>query len=155
MTWPNPKQRVRAAWKSLSQLDVSPGQIAAGFAIGIAAGFVPLNPSPIVVATVVAWLLRRNVLAAIAGATVAILYTPLLPLIWLAEYRLGQAILGGRHPAAPGPTRPWELLRAGWHAYAAMGIGAVMIAGPTALLAYFVVRFLARRWKRDGAEPSG
>ena len=58
------KQRIREIWQKLSHLDARPDQIAAGFSIGIVAGFLPLNPSPIVVATVVAWLLKRNVIAA-------------------------------------------------------------------------------------------
>ena len=149
MTKPGLKQRVREAWRKLSRLDVPPGQIAAGFAIGIAAGLLPLNPSPIIVATAVAWLFNRNVIAAIAGATVAILYTPLLPLIWLAEYRLGQAVLRMPQPAMSGPVRPWEMLQMGWDAYAAMGIGSIIIASPVALLSYFVVKWLAERWARQ------
>jgi uncharacterized protein (DUF2062 family) len=62
--------------------------------------FLPLNPSAILVATVVAWLLKRNVMAAVAGAVTSILYSPLLPLIWLAEYRLGKLILPVQHPSA-------------------------------------------------------
>jgi uncharacterized protein (DUF2062 family) len=92
------KQRIREIWQKLSHLNATPAQIAAGFSIGIFASFLPLNPSPIIVATVVAWLLKRNVVAAVAGATTAILYTPLLPLIWLAEYQLGKLILPVQHP---------------------------------------------------------
>ena len=60
-------------WHKLSHLDARPDQIATGFSIGIVASFLPLNPSPLIVATVVAWLLGRNVMAAVAGATTAIL----------------------------------------------------------------------------------
>ncbi len=149
MAKPGLKQRVRETWRRLSRLDVPPGKIAAGFAIGIAAGFLPLNPSPIIVATAVAWLLSRNVIAAIAGATVALLYTPLLPLIWLAEYRLGQAVLQMQRPAMSGPVRAWDMLRMGRDAYAAMGVGSIIIASPVALLSYFVVKWLAERWARQ------
>ncbi len=156
MTRPNPKQRVRESWQNLSRLDVPPEQIAAGFAIGIAAGFLPLNPSPIIVATVVAWLLKRNVIAAIAGGTVAIVYTPLLPLIWLGEYRLGQAVLRMPLPAMSGQAGPWEMLQMGRDAYAAMGIGSLIIASPVVVLSYFAVKWLARKWerKRDNSPPS-
>ncbi len=149
MIKPGLRQRIRETWKKLSRLDVPPGKIAAGFAIGIAAGFLPLNPSPIIVATLVAWLLSRNVIAAIAGATVAFLYTPLLPLIWLAEYRLGQIVLRIHHPTISGPGRAWDILRMGWDAYAAMGVGSIIIASPVALLSYFVVKWLAERWARQ------
>ena len=54
------RERIRAIWQKLSHLDATPRQIAAGFAIGVAAGLVPLNPSPIIAATVAAWLLKAR-----------------------------------------------------------------------------------------------
>ena len=149
MTRLNLKQRIRETWHKLSHLDARPDQIAAGFCIGIAAGFLPFNPSPIAVATVVAWLLKRNVIAAVAGATLAILYIPLLPLIWLAEYRLGKLILPVQHPLRLDHARLWEVLQKGWDAYAAMFIGSIIIATPVSLLTYLVVDRLAERWARQ------
>jgi uncharacterized protein (DUF2062 family) len=143
------KQHIREIWQKLSRIDARPDQIAAGFSIGIVASFLPLNPSPIAVATVVAWLLKRNVIAAAAGATAAILYTPLLPLIWLAEYRLGKLILPVRHPLKLDQARLWDVLQKGWDAYAAMFVGSIIIATPVTLLTYFVVNRLAERWARQ------
>jgi len=140
------KQRIREIWQKLSHLDARPGQIAAGFSIGIFASFLPLNPSPIIVAAVVAWLLKRNVIAAVAGATTAILYTPLLPLIWLAEYRLGKLILPVQHPLTLNQARLWDVLQTGWDVYAAMFVGSILIATPVTLLTYWVVKRLAVRW---------
>jgi uncharacterized protein (DUF2062 family) len=82
-----------AIWHKLARLDATPDQIAIGFSIGIFASFLPLNPSPAVTAIAVAWVLKRNVVAAGAGAMAAIAYVPLLPVIWLAEYRVGTSIL--------------------------------------------------------------
>ena len=140
------KQRVREMWHKLSHLDARPDQIAAGFTIGIVAGLLPLNPSPIIVATVVAWLLRRNAIAAVAGAAIAILYIPLLPLIWLAEYRLGKLILPVQHPLKLDQARLWDALQTGWDVYAAMFVGSIIIAIPVTLLTYLVVKRLAGRW---------
>jgi uncharacterized protein (DUF2062 family) len=150
------KARIRDIWKKLSRIDARPDQIAAGFSIGIIASFLPLNPSPIAVATVLAWLLKRNVIAAVAGATAAILYTPLLPLIWLGEYRLGKLVLPVRHPPKLDQARLWEFLQTGWDAYAAMLVGSVVIATPVTLVTYWVVKHLAERWVRrpDSSEPS-
>ena len=92
------KQRIREIWQKLKHLNATPDQIAAGFCIGIFASLLPLNPSPTITAIVVAWLLKRNVMAAVAGAVISILYLPLLPLIWLAEFRLGKLILPVQHP---------------------------------------------------------
>jgi uncharacterized protein (DUF2062 family) len=152
----NLKQRIRAIWQKLSQLEARPDQIAVGFSIGIVASFLPLNPSPIIVATAVAWLLKRNVIAAVAGATAAILYTPLLPLMWLAEYRLGELILPVQHPLTLDQARLWDVLQKGWDVYAAMLVGSIIIATPIAFLTYFVVRRLAERWARrkNESQPS-
>jgi uncharacterized protein (DUF2062 family) len=145
------KQRIRQVWQKLSHLNATPGQIAAGFSIGIFASFLPLNPSPEITAIVVAWLLKRNVIAAIAGAAASILYLPLLPLIWMAEYRLGKLILPVKHPVpvALDQARIWDVLQKGWDVYAAMLIGSIIIATPVTLLTYLVVKRLAARWARQ------
>jgi uncharacterized protein (DUF2062 family) len=140
------KQRTREIWQKLSQLDARPDQIAAGFAVGIVAGFLPLNPSPIFVAVAVAWLLKRSVIAAGAGGAAAILYTPLLPLIWLAEYRVGTLILPVRHRLNMDRPRLWEVLHQGWDIYAAMLVGSIIIATPITLITYLIVKRLADRW---------
>lgn len=152
MTGSTLKRRVRELWQNLSQLDARPDQIASGFAIGIVASFLPLNPSPIIVATAVAWLLKRNVLAALAGATLAIVYTPLLPLMWLAEYRLGRLILPVQHPLHLDQVRPLDVLHKSWDIYAAMLVGSIIIAIPVAVLTYAVVKRLAERWARQKDE---
>src|ERR1035437_10177029 len=114
------KQRLREIWHKLSLLNATPDQIATGFSIGIFASFLPLNPSPTITAIVVAWLLKRNVMAAVAGALTSVLYIPLLPLIWLAEYRLGKLILPVRHPLPLDHARLCDVLQKGWDVYAAM-----------------------------------
>ena len=146
------KQRIRGAWQKLTRLDASPSQIAAGFSIGIAASFLPLNASPIIVATVVAWLLRRNVIAAAAGGTIAILYTPLVPLMWLAEFRIGRLILPVRHPLSLDPARLWNDLQQSWDVYAAMLVGSIVLATPITSLTYLAVKRLAEKWVRQRGE---
>jgi uncharacterized protein len=146
------KQRIREIWQKLKHLNATPGQIAAGFSIGIFASFLPLNPSPIIVAAVVAWLLKRNVIAAVAGATTAILYTPLLPLIWLAEFRLGKLIFPVQHPLTLDQAQLWNVLHKGWDVYAAMFVGSIIISIPVTLLTYLVVKRLAEKWTRQKSE---
>jgi uncharacterized protein (DUF2062 family) len=151
------KQRIRSVWQRLSRLEIRPDQIAFGFCIGIVASFLPLNPSPLALATVVAWLLKRSVISAVAGALTAILYSPLLPLIWLAEYRLGKLILPVQQPLVLDRANLWDVLQKGWDVYAAMFVGSIIIATPITLLAYFVVKRLAERWarRRNEARRSG
>jgi|SRR5579859_7571614 len=148
------KQRTRDVWHKLSHLDAQPDQIAFGFSIGIFASFLPLNPSPILLATAVAWLLGKNVIAAAAGGTTAILYTPLLPLIWLAEYQLGKLFLPMRQPLTLDRARLGDVLLKGWDVYAAMFVGSIMIAIPVTLLTYFVVKRLAERWARQNKKAA-
>ena len=143
------KQRAREIWQKLKHLDATPDQIAGGFSIGIFASFLPLNPSPTITAILVAWLLKRNVVAAVAGAAAAILYLPLLPLIWLAEYRLGSWILPVKHPVTLDQARLWDVLQKGWDVYAAMLVGSIIIATPVTLLTYLVIKRLAARWARQ------
>ena len=146
------KRRLREVWHKLSHLNATPDQIATGFSIGIFASFVPLNPSPAITAIVLAWLLKRNVVAAVAGAVTAILYIPLLPLIWVAEYRLGKLILPVQRPLRLDQARLWHVLQQGWDVYAAMLIGSIIIATPVVLLTYLIVKRLAERWARKKNE---
>jgi uncharacterized protein len=148
------KQRIREIWQKLKHLNATPDQIAAGFCIGIFASLLPLNPSPTITAIVVAWLLKRNVMAAVAGAVISILYLPLLPLIWLAEFRLGKLILPVQHPLTLDQARLWEVLQKGWDVYAAMFVGSIIIATPVTLLTYWVVKRLAERWSKNESQPS-
>ena len=148
------KQRIREVWQKLKHLNATPDQIAAGFCIGIFASLLPLNPSPTVTAIVVAWLLKRNVMAAVAGAVISILYLPLLPLIWLAEFRLGKLILPVQHPLTLDQARLWDVLQTGWDVYAAMFVGSIIIAIPVTLLTYWAVKRLAGRWTKNESQPS-
>jgi uncharacterized protein len=143
------KQRARQIWQKLLHLNATPDQIAVGFSIGMFASFLPLNPSPEITAIVVAWLLKRNVIAAMAGAAASILYLPLLPFIWLAEYRLGKLILPVKHSVTLDQARLWDVLQKGWDVYAAMLVGSIIIATPVTLLTYVVVKRLAARWARQ------
>jgi uncharacterized protein (DUF2062 family) len=148
------KQRIREIWQKLKHLNATPDQIAAGFCIGIFASLLPLNPSPTITAIVVAWLLKRNVMAAVAGAVISILYLPLLPLIWLAEFRLGKLILPVQHAPTLDQARLWDVLQKGWDVCAAMLVGSIIIAIPVMLLTYWAVKRLAERWSKNESQPS-
>ena len=88
-------------------------------------------------------------MAAVAGAAASILYIPLLPLIWLAEYQLGKLILPVKHPVTLDQARLWDVLQKGWDVYAAMLVGSIIIATPVTLFTYLVIKRLATRWARE------
>jgi uncharacterized protein (DUF2062 family) len=148
MLWIAFKRRIREIWEKLSHLDARPDQIASGFCIGIIASLLPLNPDPIIVATAAAWLLKRNVIAAVAGGATAILYLPLVPLIWLEEYRLGKLVLPVRHPLSLDHARLWDVLQKSWDVYAAMLVGSVIIAFPITVITYVIIKRVAEKWAR-------
>lgn len=93
-------------------------------------------------------------MAAVAGATTAILYVPLLPLIWLAEFRLGKLIITVQHPLKLDQGQLWEVLQKGWDVYTAMFVGSIIISIPVTLLTHWVVKRLAERWIKNKSQPS-
>jgi uncharacterized protein (DUF2062 family) len=90
-----------------------------------------------------AWLFRLNVIATLAGKTLTLLYTPLVPLLWFAEYELGKRLIGVEHAAKFDKVHLGEILQMGWDVFAAMLIGSLIIATPVSLICYVVVKRVA------------
>ena len=149
------KQRVREILKKLLRLNASPQQIAAGFSLGIFVSFLPIIPFRTLVALGLAWLFRQNVIAAVAGKSITLLYSPLVPFIWLAEYRLGKRFIVVEHAAKFDRVHLGEILHMGWDVFTAMLIGAVIIATPVSLITYLVVKRLAERRLQRAARSTG
>ena len=150
------KQRVRDIWRKLRHLNATPHQIGAGFALGVFVSFLPIIPFRTLVALALAGLLRMNVIAAFAGKSITLLFSPLTPLLWLAEYRLGARFVVVERAEAFDRTHLGELLRMGWDIFAAMLVGAVILATPAALLSYGVIKIMvARRQPGNSAPLSG
>jgi uncharacterized protein (DUF2062 family) len=88
--------------KRVLRLSATPHAIAAGVAAGAFASFTPLLGFHFLLAFLVAWLLRGNMVAAAFGTAVG---NPLtFPLIFSASYRLGRWMLGGPDPDSAAPT---------------------------------------------------
>ncbi len=85
--------------KRLMRLQGTPHNIAAGFACGAALSFTPFVGFHIVLAILLAYLIRGHFLAAIVGTAVGNPWT--FPFIWLATYKVGQVMLGA------GDAAPW------------------------------------------------
>ena len=128
------KQRVRDIWRKLRHLNATPHQIGAGFALGVFVSFLPIIPFRTLVALALAGLLRMNVIAAFAGKSITL---------------VERAVAFDR-------THLGELLRMGWDIFAAMLVGAVILATPAALLSYGVIKIMvARRQPGNSAPLSG
>ena len=79
----------------LSRLPASPHAIGLGLAIGVFAAFQPILGFQMLFAGAVAWLLGASVGAALVGTFAG---GPLTwPVMWLASYHLGAAMVGGGH----------------------------------------------------------
>ncbi len=148
------KRRIREVWNKLARIHASPHEIAAGFALGVFVSFLPIIPLRTVVAMAAAWLFRQNVVAAFVGKSISFLYFPLVPFLWVAEYRLGRHIHAVEKAAAFDRAHLGEVFHMGWDVFAATFIGGALIGLPVAVVSYIVVRSVARKWKRGHTGPA-
>lgn len=99
----------RYAWLRLCRLQGSPHAIALGVSAGIFATFVPILGIQMALAAGLAYVLRGNLVGALAGTFVG---TPVTyPLMWFGSYRLGGWMMGhdpGR--LKQGLERLWSIM---------------------------------------------
>jgi uncharacterized protein (DUF2062 family) len=76
----------------VARLPGSPYSIAAGFACGAAISFTPFVGLHFVLAALLAWVIRANILASAIGTAVGNPWT--FPFIWVWIYHLGNFLLG-------------------------------------------------------------
>lgn len=87
-------------WHRVGRLHGTPHSIAGGFAAGAAVSFTPFVGSHFVLAALIAWLTRSNIIAGILGTAVGNPWT--FPFIWLWIYELGRRMGAGEaSQAAP------------------------------------------------------
>lgn len=150
---PKPLSRVKR-WlidhhMTLMAIKDTPHSIALGSAIGIFFGFTPLWSLKTLLSIAAAWICRCNKVAAAVGVTLHDIMLPLMPAIFVWEYRVGFRVLHGMPPARVHIThmRPWNYLHADvfvrlvWPTL----VGSMFIAIPSALIIYGVMRLLIQR----------
>jgi uncharacterized protein len=132
----------------------TPEAIAGGVAIGIFFGFTPLFGLKNLSAILIAWLTGSNILAAvIAGALHDIIF-PLMPMIYLWEYKIGYWLFNHPHQLPPGVTSLhwdwhswWD-----WRTFFTVGkpllLGGCVVAAPFAIVSYFLTRGIVARHQR-------
>jgi uncharacterized protein (DUF2062 family) len=99
--WPRVSWRRSALYfaKRTLRLSGTPHAIALGCAVGAFASFTPFLGLHFIIAVVIAWLLRGNLIAGALGTFVG---NPLsFPLIWVGTYEVGQLILRGGSTGTP------------------------------------------------------
>ncbi|MFA7428785.1 MAG: DUF2062 domain-containing protein [Rhodospirillaceae bacterium] len=92
--WPRAgfRRALTYLWHRLARMPGSHSAIAAGFASGVAVSFLPLNGLHFLLAALLAWMVRGNILASALGTFVGNPWT--FPPMWLASYWLGRLMLG-------------------------------------------------------------
>lgn len=96
--------------KRVLRLSATPHAVAAGVASGVFASFLPFMGLHFVIAAVVAFIIRGNMLASALGTAIG---NPLtFPFIWGASYQLGRFFLYGTHPRE---IEPLHLGKALWN----------------------------------------
>jgi uncharacterized protein len=133
----------------------TPEAIAGGIAIGIFFGFTPLFGVKTVLAIFFAWLTRSNILAAVLAGTLHDLLLPIMPFIFLWEYKIGFWVLNQEWPHTirrlhlemPHNWHDWRrLLTSG--VGKPMLLGSMAIALPLAGICYFVAKTIVVRHHR-------
>jgi uncharacterized protein (DUF2062 family) len=87
-------------WHRVARLHGTPHSIAGGFAAGAAVSFTPFVGSHFVLAAILAWVTRSNVVAGLIGTAVGNPWT--FPFIWFWVYEVGRKLgAGGAGHAQP------------------------------------------------------
>jgi uncharacterized protein (DUF2062 family) len=134
---------------TLMAIKDTPHSIALGSAIGVFFGFTPLWSLKTLLSIAVAWVCRSNKIAAAIAVTLHDVLLPFMPAIYLWEYKLGYWMLHGVMPARIriAHVRLYDYFHWGvfhqviWPTL----IGSLFVAVPTALVTYFLIRFLVSR----------
>lgn len=102
--WPNSgwTRAFTYLWHRLCRLPGGSYSIAAGFASGAAVSFLPLSGLHFILAAVLAWSVRGNIIASALGTVVGNPWT--FPAIWVASYAFGLQILGIQNTPTPSPN---------------------------------------------------
>jgi uncharacterized protein len=135
-----PRIGLRRAWRYLMhrmlRIDDTSYGIAAGLASGIAISFTPFVGFHFVLAALLAWLIRANIIASALGTLVGNPWT--LPFIYVCTYEVGMRILGAEHAA----MLPDDITLKYLIAHPMRLLLPMMVGGlPTAILAWFVTFF--------------
>jgi uncharacterized protein (DUF2062 family) len=96
LIWPQIgfRRSMTYVWHRVGRLHGTPHSIAGGFAAGAAVSFTPFVGGHFVLASLLAWLTRGNIVAGLLGTAVGNPWT--FPFIWIWTYELGRRMGAGR-----------------------------------------------------------
>ncbi len=139
----------------LMTIQDTPHSIALGSAIGIFFGFTPLLSLKTLLSIGVAWLFKSNKIAAAISVTLHDVILPIMPAIYLWEYKLGVLVLHGHLPPR-GIRRLAFKEYINWTTFLSVGfpilLGSLFLAMPFAIAVYFVMRGLVQKARASQRE---
>lgn len=137
----------RAGWRRsgryiahrISRMPDTPRSIAIGVASGAAVSFTPFMGLHFLLAALLAWALRGNMLASAIGTAVGNPWT--FPFIWVTIYWIGRGVLGIRDTTLPAELSIQNFLDHPVDVFLPMVIGGI----PLAIFVWIVFYFLTYR----------
>ena len=149
---------MRAHHMTLMTLPDTPHAIALGAAVGMFFGFSPLIGLKTILAFLITWACRANKTAAVISVQLHDILLPLIPAIFLWQYRLGMWALYHRVPERAGFRRVSLSAWMEWTTFLTVGrpilVGSLFFAVPAALIVYFGLRAVLIR-ARKRTDPPG
>jgi uncharacterized protein (DUF2062 family) len=144
----------RDKYEQLLRVKDAPRAIALGAAVGVFFGFIPLWGLKTLLAIGVARLLRGSLVAAAIAVTLHDVILPLVPLLLRWEYDIGYWLMHHPHELPPhlhlhahSPAVWFH-----WSTFFTVGrpllLGALVIAAPSAVVTFYLVRTLLGRTRR-------
>jgi uncharacterized protein (DUF2062 family) len=154
----NPRRWLHEHSLKLLAIRDTPNAIAGGVAIGIFFGFTPLFGLKTICAILFAWLTRSNIIAAVLGGALHDLILPVMPVVFLWEYKMGYWLLHQEWPAhfsrADWPRHGWR----DWTAFLTEKgkpwlLGSALCGAPVAAACFLITRtIVARHQKKKQAQ---
>lgn len=150
MVWPRRSfgRSARYFVKRALRLQATPHAIAAGVGAGVFSSFTPFIGLHFLLAIVIAWFIRGNVVAAAIGTALGNPIT--FPFIWGATFQVGKTILRHEHIGGFGPEDIGHLLvdlevtKLWAPVLKPMLLGASVLGVVAGIIAYFIVLIAAR-----------
>lgn len=131
----------------LMRLPSTPHRIALGTGLGVLIGSLPLIPSQMVLAGVVAWLLRASPTAAVIASLYSnpLTFGPLYALF----FAIGSFLLPSMHVVLPeNLTGLTSLLAMGWDAYLVLCAGGAAFGAAAGVAAYMITLRMVSAYQR-------
>ncbi len=130
----------------LTRLEASIYSISAGFACGSMVSFTPFMGFHFVLAILVAFVIRGNLIASMIGTAVGNPFT--FPFIWLTIHRIGIPFTNNYEVDKNIELNIENMLSGGLEVLKPMLIGSAIICIPVWVVSYFIIRTLLTGFKR-------